>query len=60
MVVFKIYLGSDFLSNENVHRIEMDARQIILIGTAHVSKKSAEEVKQIIEEEKPDIVCVET
>lgn len=47
------------MSNENVHRIEMDGRQIILIGTAHVSKKSAEEVKQLIEEEKPDTVCVE-
>ncbi|TGE40245.1 TraB/GumN family protein [Desulfosporosinus fructosivorans] len=37
----------------------MDGRQIILIGTAHVSKKSAEEVKELIEEEKPDTVCVE-
>jgi len=37
----------------------MDGREIILIGTAHVSKKSAEEVKQVIEEEKPDTVCVE-
>ena len=47
------------MSNGNVHRIEMDGRQIILIGTAHVSKKSADEVKQLIEEEKPDTVCVE-
>jgi len=47
------------LSNENVHRIEYDGRQIILIGTAHVSKKSAEEVKQLIDDEKPDTVCVE-
>ncbi len=47
------------MSNENVHRIEYDGRQIILIGTAHVSKKSAEEVKLLIEEEKPDTVCIE-
>lgn len=47
------------MSNENIHRIEIDGREIILIGTAHVSKKSAEEVKQVIEEEKPDTVCVE-
>ncbi|AET67713.1 pheromone shutdown-related protein TraB [Desulfosporosinus orientis DSM 765] len=47
------------MPNENIHRIEMDGRQIILIGTAHVSKKSAEEVKELIEEEKPDTVCVE-
>jgi pheromone shutdown-related protein TraB len=32
---------------------------IILIGTAHISEKSVEEVKKTIEEEKPDIVAVE-
>jgi pheromone shutdown-related protein TraB len=47
------------LTSENVHRLELDGKEIILIGTAHVSKKSVEEVKEIIEEEKPDTVCVE-
>lgn len=32
---------------------------IILVGTAHISEKSVEEVKKIIQEEKPDIVAVE-
>ena len=32
---------------------------IILIGTAHISEKSVEEVKEIIEEYKPNIVAVE-
>jgi pheromone shutdown-related protein TraB len=32
---------------------------IILVGTAHISKDSVKEVKQIIEEHKPDIVAVE-
>jgi pheromone shutdown-related protein TraB len=32
---------------------------IILVGTAHISKDSVEEVKQVIEEYKPDIVGVE-
>lgn len=32
---------------------------ITLIGTAHVSKRSAEEVSRLIEEERPDTVCVE-
>ena len=32
---------------------------IILVGTAHISKASVEEVKQVIEEYKPDIVAVE-
>lgn len=33
--------------------------KIHLVGTAHVSKGSVEEVKKIIEEEKPDRVCIE-
>ena len=32
---------------------------IHLVGTAHVSKNSAEEVKAIIEEQSPDRVCIE-
>jgi len=47
------------LSSGNVHRIEMDGKEIILIGTAHVSKQSAEEVKEIILQEQPDTVCIE-
>lgn len=47
------------MGNSNIHRIEMDGRQIILIGTAHVSPRSAEEVKEVIEQEQPDTVCVE-
>ncbi len=32
---------------------------IILIGTAHISKESVDEVKKVIEDNKPDIVAVE-
>ena len=34
-------------------------REIILIGTAHVSRESIEEVSRVIREERPDLVCVE-
>jgi len=37
----------------------LDDKELIIIGTAHVSKNSAEEVKAIIEEEKPDSVAIE-
>jgi pheromone shutdown protein TraB len=47
------------LEHENVHRISLDGREIILIGTAHVSRESADLVERVIEEEKPDTVCVE-
>lgn len=47
------------MSSGNIHRIEIYGKEIILIGTAHVSKQSAEEVKEIIQQEKPDTVCIE-
>ena len=45
--------------NENVTTLDYQGKKIILIATAHVSKDSAELVKQIIEEERPDSVCIE-
>jgi len=43
----------------DVHIIELDQRQIILIGTAHVSQHSADLVRQVITKERPDCVCIE-
>jgi pheromone shutdown-related protein TraB len=39
--------------------ITLNGREFKLIGTAHVSRESIEEVRNIICDEKPDIVCVE-
>ncbi|ADQ15709.1 TraB/GumN family protein [Halanaerobium hydrogeniformans] len=47
------------MNDNNVERIMLDDKEIILIPTAHISKRSAEQVKEVIEEEKPDSVCVE-
>ncbi len=47
------------MENSNIHRIATDDREIILVGTAHVSRESAELVEKVIEEERPDTVCVE-
>jgi len=46
-------------NNENIHMLKKDGKEILLVGTAHVSKESAREVKELIEQEKPDSVCVE-
>lgn len=46
-------------NNNLTHRLDFDEREFILVGTAHVSKKSAQLVKTVIEEENPDTVCVE-
>jgi pheromone shutdown-related protein TraB len=43
----------------NITRIHLNDKEIILIGTAHVSKQSAEQVKEVIESERPDSVCIE-
>ncbi|MCL2230119.1 MAG: TraB/GumN family protein [Treponema sp.] len=45
--------------SESVTTITLNGREFKLIGTAHVSRESIEEVKRIIGEEKPDVVCVE-
>src|SRR5699024_8546040 len=44
---------------ENITRIHLDDKEYILIGTAHVSRHSARQVKDVIEAEQPDAVCVE-
>jgi pheromone shutdown-related protein TraB len=41
------------------HRNSDQSGEIILVGTAHVSKKSIEEVRERIFQEKPDAVAVE-
>lgn len=45
--------------NKDIHHISLNEKDIFLIGTAHISKTSAETVKKFINEEKPDSVCVE-
>lgn len=45
--------------NNNIKRLEFEGKEIILLGTAHVSKESADLVVSVINEEKPDTVCVE-
>lgn len=44
---------------EDVQVVIKDGRVFIIIGTAHVSRQSADLVRQVIENEKPDTVCIE-
>jgi pheromone shutdown-related protein TraB len=46
-------------ATSNVSVVEHAGRQIHVIGTAHISKRSVEEVRRLIEEVRPDTVCVE-
>ncbi|MFZ3044951.1 MAG: TraB/GumN family protein [Desulfatirhabdiaceae bacterium] len=42
-----------------IHRLMLLDKEVVLVGTAHVSKSSRELVQDVIEQEKPDTVCVE-
>jgi len=42
-----------------VFHLELDGREIVLVGTAHVSRSSVDVVKHVIAQEQPDHVCVE-
>ena len=46
-------------NNDNTYRLTFEDKEVILIGTAHVSRESAELVSTVIEAETPDTVCVE-
>lgn len=39
--------------------LEIDGREFILVGTAHISRESAQLVRDVIERERPDRVCIE-
>lgn len=47
------------MSEDHITRLHLNDKEYILIGTAHVSKNSAELVKEVIEAEQPDSVCIE-
>ena len=45
--------------SDTIHRLKLDGQEIVLVGTAHVSQNSVEEVRNIIETENPDRICIE-
>lgn len=45
--------------DQGIERLTLDNRTIVLVGTAHVSRESVDDVRRIIDEEAPDRVCVE-
>lgn len=47
------------VDERDVHVVEVGGRTLHLIGTAHVSQRSVDLVRQVIERERPDAVCIE-
>ncbi len=45
--------------SEDVHVIHYNNRTILLVGTAHISQESVALVQEVIQQERPDGVCIE-
>jgi pheromone shutdown-related protein TraB len=43
----------------DVHRVQLPGKEIVLVGTAHISQESVDTVRATIAAEAPDTVCVE-
>ncbi len=49
----------DTTACSDIYRLEVADKEIVLIGTAHISRDSVATVRQVIAEEAPDSVCIE-
>lgn len=47
------------MERSDIHRISLPDKEIILVGTAHISQESVDTVIQTIRDERPDTVCIE-
>ena len=45
--------------SDTIHHLTHGDKNVTLVGTAHISRESEQQVGQIIQAEKPDTVCVE-
>ncbi len=43
----------------DVHLVSLEDREFVLVGTAHISRESVDLVREVIEKEEPDCVCIE-
>ncbi len=50
---------TDVAFSDNVTILERGNKKYYIVGTAHISQKSVEEVRHVIETIRPDTVCVE-
>ncbi len=46
-------------AHPDIHALDVDGRQFVVVGTAHISQESATLVREVIERERPDCVCLE-
>lgn len=46
-------------AGENIREIQLEDKRVHLVGTAHISARSVQEVTEVIDRVQPDTVCVE-
>ena len=46
-------------ASADVHTLEIGGRELVVVGTAHISRESVDLVREVIEKEEPDCVCIE-
>lgn len=51
--------GAPLILPESVEHVRVGEKDVYLVGTAHVSKQSVEDVRQAVEVLTPDTICVE-
>lgn len=44
---------------DDVAVIQLEDKTVLLVGTAHISRQSTDLVREVIEQERPDTVCIE-
>ncbi len=47
------------INNKNIHHLAFKEKEIVLVGTAHVSQESVDQVSEVIKTENPETVCIE-
>ncbi len=47
------------MSHPDIVELECEGRRVVLVGTAHISRESAALVRRVVQEVRPDAVCVE-
>jgi len=50
---------SEIKLGESVKHVVVEGRDVYLVGTAHISKESVEDVRSTVEAVEPDTICVE-
>ena len=55
----RTYKAESMTDMSNTYRLHYEGKEVVLLGTAHISLESAELVERVIREERPDTVSVE-